>query len=102
MHEPDHWPQVRRQMNTPIHSRSRRRWLFFVLVILAIIVFGGRTWLSYYVDALWFGSLGYADVFWKTLRLQSATFTGFVAVTFFILYGTFLILKPGGLSDFSD
>jgi uncharacterized protein len=102
MHEPDHWPQVRRQTHTPIHSRSRRRWLFFVLVILAIIVFGGRTWLSYYVDALWFGSLGYADVFWKTLRLQSATFTGFVGVTFFILYGTFLILKPGGLSDFSD
>ena len=28
--------------------------------------------LSYYVDALWFGSLGFADVFWTTLNLQAA------------------------------
>ena len=24
----------------------------------------------YYVDALWFGALGYGDVFWKTLNIQ--------------------------------
>ena len=33
---------------------------------------GGGTALSYYVEALWFESLGYADVFWKTLNLQAA------------------------------
>ena len=97
-----HWPQVRRPTHPQIHPGRRRRWLFFALLILAMIGFGGRTWLSYYVDALWFGSLGYADVFWKTLRLQSMMFTGFVAVTFVILYGTFLALKQSREIDFSD
>ena len=45
--------------------RRRRRFLL-ILAVLAAIVFGGRTALSYYVDVLWFGSLGYGDVFWKT------------------------------------
>ena len=48
---------------------------------------------SYYVDALWFGSLGYADVFWKTLSFQSGVFAAFAAATFLILYGSFLALK---------
>jgi uncharacterized membrane protein (UPF0182 family) len=50
-------------------------------------------WLSYYVDALWFESLGYAQVFWKTLSLQSTVFISFTASTFLILYGAFLALK---------
>ena len=69
-----------------------RRWL--LLAALALIVFGGGTILSYYVDSLWFDSLGYGDVFWKTLRIQSLVFTTFGAVTFLILYGSFLALKP--------
>jgi len=45
-----------------------RRW--FVIALLALVLLGGGTALSYYVDALWYGSLGFCDVFWKTLRLQ--------------------------------
>src|SRR5438874_13256000 len=48
-------------------TRSRRRFFFLILAVLAVIVIGGRTALSYYVDVLWFESLGYGDVFWKTL-----------------------------------
>ena len=55
--------------------------------------------LSYYVDALWFESLGVADVFWTTLRLQGQTFTFFFAATFLILYGSFLALKPAQLGE---
>jgi hypothetical protein len=40
--------------------RRDRRLFFLVLAILAIVIFSSRTALSYYVDALWFGSLGYA------------------------------------------
>ena len=43
-----------------------------LLAVLAVLVLGGGTALSYYVDALWFDSLGFADVFWKTLQLQAA------------------------------
>lgn len=47
----------------------RRRRLLLVLGVLAAVFFGGRTVLSSYVDLLWFRSLGYGDVFWKTLSL---------------------------------
>jgi uncharacterized protein len=77
----------------------RRRWLF--LAVLAVVVFGGGTVLSYYVDALWFDSLGYADVFWTTLRLQSQIFTFFAVVTFAVLYGSFVVLKPPRLGELS-
>ena len=59
----------------------------------------GGTALSYYVDALWFGSLGYADVFWKTLNVQARIFTLFTVVTFAALYGSFLALKPERLGE---
>ena len=80
------WPRT----NPP---RRRRRRFFLIIAVLAGIFFGGWTSLSYYVYVLWFGSLGYGDVFWKTIRLQSGIFTAFAAATFLILYGAFLALK---------
>ncbi len=87
------WPRTR-----PARRRRRRRFLI-MLAVLAAILFGGRTALSYYVDVLWFGSLGYGDVFWKTLSLQWGIFTAFAAATFLILYGSFLALKRAHLPD---
>ena len=78
--------------------RSRRRF-FLLLVVLAVIFFGSRTALSYFVDALWFASLGYEDVFRKTLGLQWGIFVAFAAATFLILYGSFLALKRAHLPD---
>jgi len=73
------WPSMRA-------PRRRRRFLLLVIAALAVIVLGGRAALSYYVDLLWFDSLGYRDVFWKTLGLQWGIFTAFAAATFLILY----------------
>ncbi len=94
--DPDDRPPFRR----PIHtirvnppSGRRHRWLWLILFVIAMVAFGGRTWLSYYVDGLWFGSLGYAAVFWKTLGLRWAVFAVSGAATFLVVYGTFLILK---------
>src|SRR3984893_18696635 len=86
------WPK----MHAP--RRSRR---FFVLLraALGVIVLCRRAALSYYVDVLWFDSLGYRDVFWKTLGLQAGIFAPFAAATFLILYGSFLGLKGGHLPD---
>src|ERR1700734_3286380 len=86
------WPPPR----TP---RRRRRRFVVILVVLAGILFGGRTALSYYVDRLWFGSLGYAQVFWKTQSLQWGIFVAFTGATFLILYGSFLALKRAHLPD---
>src|SRR5437870_3087435 len=86
----------------PPHRRSRRRGLILLLVVAGVLLLGGGTALSYYVDALWFDSLGYIAVFWKTLSLQAAIFTAFAAVTFVILYGSFLALKPADLAELAS
>src|ERR1022692_1552812 len=78
---------------------GRRRRFLLILIVLAVIFFGGRAALSYYVDVLWFRSLGYGNVFLKTLSLQWGTFTAFAAATFLILYGSFLALKRAHLPD---
>src|SRR3954471_11541173 len=83
----------------PPHRPRRRRGLPIVLGVLAVILFGGGTVLSYYVDALWFEALGVADVFWTTLRLQGQTFTFFAVATFLVLYGSVLALKPAKLGE---
>src|SRR5438876_12126745 len=83
----------------PIHPPRRRRRLLLFLAFLVGIFFGGRTALSYYVDVLWFGSLGYGGVFWKTLGLQWGIFTAFASATFLILYGSFLALKRANLPE---
>ena len=85
-------------MNESIHLRYRqpppqgRRLLLLIVAVLAVIFFSSRTVLSYYVDTLWFGSLGYAEVFRKAISLQWLVFAGFFAATFFVVYGWFLTL----------
>jgi uncharacterized membrane protein (UPF0182 family) len=85
------WPRM--------HPAGRRRRFFLLILAVVAVVFGGKTALSYYVDVLWFESLGYRDVFWKTLGLQWGIFTAFAAATFLILYGSYLALKRAHLPD---
>jgi len=92
------WPPPRTP-RSPLSPRRRARLILILLFAVLAVVFGGRIASSYYVDALWFGSLGYGDVFWKTLSLQSGVFTAFAAITFLILYGSFLALKRAHLND---
>src|SRR6202521_348937 len=82
--------------------RRHHRLFFLVLAILAVVIFCSRTALSYYVDALWFGSLGYGDVFRKTITLQWVVFAAFFAVTFIFLYGWFLALRRAYQPDLPD
>src|ERR1700733_9688069 len=87
-------------LDWPLKNPQRRRRRFFILLALvALIVFGGRTAVSYFVDLLWFRSLGYGSVFSKTLVLQWSIFALFSAATFFILYATFAALKRAHLPD---
>ena len=88
------WPRLQ-----PPPRRRHRRRFFLIVAVIAAIFFGGRTALSYYVDVLWFDSLGYRDVFWKTLGLQWGVFAAFAGATFLILYGSFLALKRAHLPD---
>src|SRR6266849_7976436 len=85
------WPRT--------HPPRRRRRFLLILAVLAGISFGAWTALSNYVDLLWFRSLSFGAVFWKTLSFQWGVFTAFAGATFLILYGSFLALKRAHLSD---
>src|ERR1017187_9896174 len=89
-----HWPRLH-----PPPRRHRRRHFLIILAVLAAMVFGGRTAVSYYVDVLWFDSLGYRYVFWKPLGLQWGIFAAFAAATFIVLFGSFLALKRAHFPD---
>jgi uncharacterized protein len=86
----------------PPHSPRRRRRFLILVAVVAFVLFSGRTLLSYYVDVLWFGSLGYGSVFWKTIGLQWGIFAAFALVTFLVLYCAFLALKRAHLADLPD
>ncbi len=95
---PIDWPPPRTP-RSPLSQRRRVRLILIAIFAVLAIVFGGHAASSYYVDALWFGSLGYGEVFWKTLSFQSGVFAAFAAATFLILYGSFLALKRMHLED---
>jgi uncharacterized protein len=83
----------------PPRRPARRRGRLALIIVVAALVFGGGTAVSYYVDALWFDSLGYAAVFWKTINIQAAIFAAFATATFVVLYGGFLVLRPPQLAE---
>ncbi|MGA8741993.1 MAG: UPF0182 family protein [Terracidiphilus sp.] len=70
-----------------------RRSFFWILLVVLLILFGTRTAVSYYVDSLWFSSLGYAEIFWRTLTFKWIAFALPFALTFLILYGWFAALR---------
>ncbi|HTW46304.1 MAG TPA: UPF0182 family protein [Acidobacteriaceae bacterium] len=83
-------------MHQTIDFRRPRRRASRVLIVLIVFVlavfFGSSSVLSWYVDSLWFGSLGYHAVFWKGWGLGWIVFGAFFAATFVLLYGWFLAL----------
>ena len=58
-----------------------------------------RTAISYWVDLLWFHSLGYGQVFWKTRGFEWGVFAAFGVVTFLFLLGAFTALKRAHSAD---
>jgi uncharacterized membrane protein (UPF0182 family) len=78
---------------------QQRRPFLTIVVVLSLVVIACWAVLSYYVDALWFKSIGYGDVFWRTLTFEWIVFAVFAAATFIILYGLLLALKRTHLND---
>jgi uncharacterized protein len=81
-------------IDLPPRGPRRRRPILWLAIGAVALFFGGDTLLSYYVESVWFASLGYGEVFWKTLGFQSAVFVAFAAATFGILFGGFFALEP--------
>jgi uncharacterized membrane protein (UPF0182 family) len=75
---------------------------YLLLAVLIIIFFGGSTAISYWVDLLWFSSLGYAGVFWKSWSLELGTFAVFAVLTFSILFIAFIALRRHHADDLPE
>jgi uncharacterized protein len=76
--------------------RPRRRSAFRAILIglLLLLFFGASALVSWYVDALWFGSLGYSAVFWRTLAIKAALFGAVFVATVVLLQLAFWALRP--------
>src|SRR5712692_1892670 len=70
---------------SPGKPRRRRRWWWFLILAIVVLVFLASRGLSIYVSALWFGSLGYAQVYWYMFRLKIELFVVFFLLTVVIL-----------------
>ena len=75
---------------SPPKRRRWRGWLIAAIVVLLIVL--SRS-LAIYVSALWFGSLGFEDVYWYILKLKVALFLIFGLLTVLILRGAFWLLE---------
>jgi uncharacterized membrane protein (UPF0182 family) len=61
---------------------------------MVLLLFGAGALISWYVEALWFVSVGYSSVFWKTLGIKAGLFAGFFVATVLLLQGAFWALRP--------
>jgi uncharacterized protein len=93
MHPQIDWPMKKKP------SRHRRVLLVLLVVVIALVLFGGRTVISYWVDLLWFRSLGYSEVFWQTLAIEWGVFAAFCLATLVILYGAFSLFRRAHRDD---
>jgi uncharacterized membrane protein (UPF0182 family) len=76
-----------------VASPPRRRWIRWALAAGVVLLIVLSRSLSIYLSALWFGSLGYADVYWYIFKLKFALFIGFAVVTVVVLRGAFWLLE---------
>jgi uncharacterized membrane protein (UPF0182 family) len=74
-------------------TRRKPRLLLAIAAILAAFLIAIWVSLSYWVDLLWFRSLGYDQVFWTNLRVQGFTFAAFSIATFLLLFVAFTVLR---------
>jgi len=74
-------------------GNRRRRWLVVaVVVVLAILLFGSKL-IGIYVDALWFNSLGFSQVYWYKFRIGGLLFLVFLVVSFALVRLPFVFLN---------
>src|SRR5204863_3119394 len=82
----------------PFDIRSARRFFlrFGVVVIALIAAFQS---ISFYVESLWFASLGFEPVYWYRLKAEATVFLIFAVVSAVVLWLLFrLVMPPGGYS----
>jgi uncharacterized membrane protein (UPF0182 family) len=66
---------------------------FIVIVVLALLFFGGPSLIRFYTDWLWFGEVGYQQVFTTIVRSEASLFTiTFVVAVLWLVFNLRLAL----------
>ena len=73
-------------------SPKRRRWRPYLLGGIVLLILAFSRILAVYVSALWFGSIGYSQVYWYVFKLKAGLFVAFLLLTVLILRGAFWLL----------
>ena len=77
----------------PIDTRRIRRFILRLVIFVVLIVAAFES-ISFYVESLWFDSLGYVSVFWYRLRLEGLVFLVFASASSFLLWVLFRLAMP--------
>src|SRR5437762_3263264 len=86
------------QYQQPFDLRPARSFLLRVGILVIFLIAAFQS-ISFYVESLWFGSLGFEPVYWYRLQAQSIVFLVFAIGTAAILWLLFrLVMPPAGYS----
>ncbi len=70
-----------------------RRWVSVAVVLLLLFALTRAG--SVYIEALWFGSLGYSSIYWTAFEYGWAVFAIFAAATFLVSRVAFMLMERG-------
>src|SRR5262245_47147066 len=73
--------------------RSTRSFVLRLGVLILFLIAAFQS-LSFYVESLWYGSLGFESVYWYRLRAQFLVFLGAGALTTAALWTIFRVAAP--------
>jgi uncharacterized protein len=88
MRPPNHLP-----FPSPDFTASRR-FIFRILFIIFLLIAVFQS-LNFYIESLWFGSLGFESIYWYTLKAQSLVFFVYSGVSIIALWLLFRLVTPG-------
>jgi uncharacterized membrane protein (UPF0182 family) len=72
---------------------KRRRGLLILIAVAVVLFLFGSPLLGIYIDALWFSSVGYADVYWYKFKLGGGLWVSFFVATFLLMRLPFYLLN---------
>lgn len=83
--------------NGPVDTTAIRRFALRLVIIVFILAAALQS-ISFYVDSLWFQSLGFESVYWYRLQAQAIVFLAFALASGVMLYFLFRLVTPAGES----
>src|SRR5262245_38118899 len=85
---------MRSSGNHPAPDARIRRGYFVRLAVLIFLLIAALQSISFYVESLWYGSLGFESVYWYRLRAQFMVFVAVAVVTGLVLWTIIRLVTP--------